>query len=103
APHAPQRRAPTDQRRSRDVRSPRRRRAPPRRSRREAAARPALLPVLMPALLLLQLGDSAFPAGGFAHSGGLEAAAQLGEVKGAEAVRAFCEQSLWQTGRGALP
>jgi urease accessory protein len=53
--------------------------------------------------LLLQLGDSAFPAGGFAHSAGLEASAQLGEVPKAGDLRAFFEQILWQAGLGALP
>lgn len=48
----------------------------------------------------LQLADSAFPTGGFAHSGGLEAAAQAGEIRD---LRAFTRAALWQAGWGALP
>src|SRR5262245_34706001 len=53
--------------------------------------------------LVWQLVDSAFPTGGFAHSGGLEAAVQQGEVADVRALRGFVEQALWQAGHGALP
>ena len=53
--------------------------------------------------LLWQLVDSAFPTGGFAHSAGLEAAWQHGELRGARDVESFAEASLQQAGRGALP
>jgi len=52
--------------------------------------------------IALQLADSAFPAGGFAHSGGLEAAVQLGEVTGAT-LEGFVQDALWQAGYGSLP
>ena len=53
--------------------------------------------------LLWQLADSAFPTGSFAHSWGLEAAWQAGEVRGIDALRRFTHDVVWQTGRGALP
>jgi urease accessory protein len=53
--------------------------------------------------LLWQLADSGFPAGGFAHSGGLEAAMQHGRVTGSAGVSAFARHAILQAGRGALP
>jgi urease accessory protein len=53
--------------------------------------------------LLWQLADSAFPAGGFAHSGGLEAAAQQGEIRSAAELASFIHTSLEQAGQAALP
>ena len=53
--------------------------------------------------LLMQLADSAFPTGGFAHSGGFEAALQLGEIQGVVGLEKFLSEALWQTGYGLLP
>jgi urease accessory protein len=50
-----------------------------------------------------QLADSAFPTGGFAHSGGLEAAWQSGEIPDATALARFVHDVAVQTGRSVLP
>jgi urease accessory protein len=53
--------------------------------------------------LLWQLADSAFPTGGFAHSLGLEAAWQHGEVRNRTELISFIEAGLQQLGHAALP
>lgn len=53
--------------------------------------------------IVWQLVDSAFPTGGFAHSAGLEAAWQHGEVRNRTALTAYLECSLDQAGRGGIP
>ncbi len=52
--------------------------------------------------LVWQLVDSAFPAGGFAHSFGLEAAWQQGDV-GAASLPSFVRDAIAQAGRSGLP
>ncbi len=53
--------------------------------------------------LLLQLADSAFPAGSLAHSGGLEAAWQHGEVPRQSDFRGWLDASLRQAATAQLP
>ena len=50
--------------------------------------------------LLFQLLDGAFPSGGFAHSGGLEAAVHL---RGVRDLDAFVDEVLWHGARTSLP
>jgi len=53
--------------------------------------------------LIWQLVDSAFPTGGFAHSGGLEAAREHGEISHREQLIGYCASSLRQAGHAGLP
>ena len=56
-----------------------------------------------PDWLTWQLADSAFPTGGFAHSWGLEAAWQGGEIADPDPLRRFAREVVWQAGRAAMP
>ncbi len=52
---------------------------------------------------LLQIADSAFPTGGFAHSGGLEAALHIGEANTPDRLDAYVCALLWNAGSASLP
>ena len=53
--------------------------------------------------LIWQLADSAFPTGGFAHSAGLEAAWQHGEIRTRTDLQVFLRSQITQCGHGPLP
>ncbi len=53
-------------------------------------------------MLIWQLADSAFPSGGFAHSGGLESSWQQGLVN-ADSLPCWMEAQIVQSARGTLP
>ena len=53
--------------------------------------------------VIWQLCDSAFPTGSFAHSGGLEAAWQHGEIAGVDDLAGWIEATLQQTASGLIP
>jgi len=53
--------------------------------------------------LVLQLADATFPSGGFAHSGGLEAAMACGALEPAGALERWLHDALWQAGHLTLP
>ena len=53
--------------------------------------------------LVWQLADSAFPNGGFAHSGGLEAAWQQGAVSDKSELTAFIRAALGQAAQYQIP
>jgi urease accessory protein len=52
---------------------------------------------------VLQIADSAFPTGGFAHSGGLEAAMHIGGLREPHDLDVHIRAHLWNVGHTSLP
>lgn len=52
---------------------------------------------------LLQIADSGFPTGGFAHSCGLESMLQHGEIRNIDELKNFLNDALWQIGYSSFP
>jgi urease accessory protein len=52
---------------------------------------------------ILQIADSAFPTGGFAHSAGLEAAMAHGEAATPAALDTYVASHLWNAGHASMP
>ena len=52
---------------------------------------------------IYQLCDSTFPTGGFVHSGGVEAAFQMGRIKDPAALEEFLAVQVAQTLHGSMP
>jgi urease accessory protein len=57
----------------------------------------------MGSLLVMQMVDSAFPSGAFAHSGGMEALHQCGGLRDEGDVVLRLNELTWQVALGALP
>ena len=53
--------------------------------------------------IVWQLADATFPSGGFAHSGGLEAVVQWGQIPDAEMFVELLKTSLVNNSRSQLP
>ena len=62
-----------------------------------------MTPNRIPEWLAWQVVDSAFPTGVFAHSWGLEAAWQQGEIPTVDTLHGFLQATLQQAAYGALP
>ena len=102
ARHGAQRRAAPDRGRPGDLRGAGGRRGAALDARERPATRSEVLALLMD-WIVLQLADASFPTGGFAHSGGLEAALGAGALGEPGALAHVLDDALWGAGHLTLP